>query len=101
MADDWEEEARRDWASLSGAEKDTLIALCRHGPLWDGDVPSKNGRDGLLAKGMAAKIVMANNAQGYQAATYKGSRAYKYGFREPRREVIAKLSGVPDVKVRP
>lgn len=98
---DWIAEAERDWAGLSGAARDTLICLCRKGPTWDGDVPSKGGRDELLDKKMAAKIVIKNNEQGYQAATYKGSRAYKYGFREKRRETIAKLTGVPDVKVRP
>lgn len=98
---DWIEEAKRDWESLNGAEKDTLICLCRHGPTWDGDVPSKSGRDGLLQKGLAAKVVIKNNQQGYQAATYRGSRAYKYGFREPRRELIGRLVGDPDIKVRP
>lgn len=29
---------------MTGAEKDTLIALVEQGPLWDGDVPSKTGR---------------------------------------------------------
>lgn len=26
---------------LTGAEKDTLVALVEQGPLWDGDVPSQ------------------------------------------------------------
>lgn len=93
---DWEREAAEVWKGLSGGAKDTLIALCRKGPLWDGDVPSKAGRDELLEKKLAAKIVMANNAQGYQAATYTGSRAYKYGFREPRRSLIGRLIGGMD-----
>lgn len=100
MSDDWEQEARDVWKSLTGAEKDTLICLCKRGPTWDGDVPSKSGRDGLLAKGLAAKIVIKDNQQGYQAATYKGSRAYQYGFREPRREVVGKLVGNRDLVKR-
>lgn len=63
-------------AALSGAEVDTLIALVEQGPLWDGDVPSKSGRDSLLQKGLAVRIVV-NGADGYQAATYAGRDAYK------------------------
>lgn len=36
--------------NMTGAEKDTLIALVEQGPLWDGDVPSKVGRDALIAQ---------------------------------------------------
>lgn len=36
---------------LSGAAIDTLMALGRRGPLEDGDVPSKSGRDELVALG--------------------------------------------------
>lgn len=97
---DWEREARDQWDALPGNARDTLIALCKHGPLWDGDVPSKAGRDVLLDCGMAAKIVIKNNEQGYQAATYKGSRAYKYGFVERRRDVVRKLVGDPNVRFR-
>lgn len=61
---------------LSGAEAETLVALVEHGPLWDGDVPSKSGRDGLLQKGLAVRIVVKGE-DGYQAATYVGRDAYK------------------------
>ena len=43
---------------MTGAEKDTLIALVEQGPLWDGDVPSKHGRDLLLAHGLAVRVVV-------------------------------------------
>lgn len=56
---------------LSGAEADTLFALSQFSPLEDGDVPSKNGRDCLVAMGLAARIVV-NGAHGYTACTYKG-----------------------------
>lgn len=62
--------------ALTGAEIDTLIALVEQGPLWDGDVPSKAGRDGLINKGLAVRIV-ANGQDGFQAATYAGRDAYK------------------------
>ena len=61
---------------MTGAEKDTLIALVEQGPLWDGDVPSKTGRDSLLARGLAVRVVVKGE-DGWQAATYAGRDAYK------------------------
>jgi hypothetical protein len=66
-------------ASMTGAELDTLVALVEVGPLWDGDVPSKTGRDGLLRKGLAVRVVV-KGADGWQAATYAGRDAYKAHF---------------------
>jgi hypothetical protein len=86
------------WNGLSGAAKDTLICLCKNGPTWDGDVPSKAGRDELLAKGLAAKIVLKGNEQGYQAATYKGSHTYRAGYVDPRKAIVARLVGKENVR---
>lgn len=61
---------------LTGSETDTLIALVEQGPLWDGDVPSKQGRDSLVQRGLAAKVVVKGE-DGWQAATYAGRDAYK------------------------
>lgn len=61
---------------MTGAEKDTLIALVECGPLWDGDVPSKTGRDSLLKQGLAVRVVVKGE-DGWQAATYAGRDAYK------------------------
>lgn len=96
--DEWLEPYKTMWDALSGAAKDTLVCLCRHGPTWDGDVPSKAGRDELIEKAMAAKIVLKNNEQGYQAATYKGSHVYRAGYVEPRKDIVRKL--VPHEHVR-
>lgn len=63
-------------ADLTGAEVDTLIALVERGPLWDGDVPSKCGRDGLIERGYAVRVVVKGE-DGWQAATYAGRDAYK------------------------
>ena len=67
---------------LTGAEKDTLIALVEQGPLWDGDVPSKQGRDSLVQRGLAVKVVVKGE-DGWQAATYAGRDAYKELFPGP------------------
>jgi hypothetical protein len=63
-----------------GADIDSLIALVEHGPLWDGDVPSKSGRDALIDKGLAVRVLV-NGCDGYTAATYAGRNAYmqRYG----------------------
>jgi hypothetical protein len=61
---------------MSGAERDTIRAAYRDGPLEDGDVPSKAARDALVAEGMMAKIVVKGE-QGYNACTYLGALAYR------------------------
>lgn len=60
---------------FTGAELDTLIALVERGPLFDGDVPSKTGRDTLLKMGFAVKTVVHGEC-GYQTATMKGVEIY-------------------------
>ena len=65
-----------DVLRMSPAAIDCVYALFERGPLYDGDVPSKSGRDMLLHGGFAAKIVM-NGEEGYNACTYKGARAYR------------------------
>lgn len=67
---------------LSGAEVDTLIALVENGPVWDGDLPSKSGRDGLIARGLAVRVVVEGE-DGWQAATYAGRDAYKARYPGP------------------
>jgi hypothetical protein len=61
---------------MTPSEKETLIALVESGPLWDGDVPSKTGRDSLIEKGLAVRVVVRGE-DGWQAATYAGRDAYK------------------------
>ena len=61
---------------MNGAERDTLIALVERGPLWDGDVPSKQGRNSLIERRMATKVIV-NGEDGWQAATYAGRDAYR------------------------
>jgi hypothetical protein len=37
---------------LSGAELEVIKCLFFHGPTWDGNVPSKSGRDRLCKRGL-------------------------------------------------
>lgn len=64
-----------------GAAIDTLVALVERGPLGDGDVPSKTGRNILCEMGLASKCVV-NGEDGYQVATYAGAEAYREHFGE-------------------
>jgi hypothetical protein len=103
-------EAQDEWyetvaAGLDGGEVDTLIALIRSGPLFDGDVPSKAGRNSLMDLELCTKVVVSGRAQpnacpaykkpaplapladqadgengytsGHNAATMRGARVYK------------------------
>jgi hypothetical protein len=63
-------------SDLTGAEFDTLHALVLNGPLWDGDVPSKSGRDSLIDRGLAVRVVVRGE-DGYTAATYAGRDTWK------------------------
>ena len=67
---------------MNSAEIDTLVALVERGPLWDGDVPSKSGRDALLERGHAIRVIVKGE-DGWQAATYLGRDAYKALFPGP------------------
>ena len=67
---------------MTGPEIDTLVALVECGPLWDGDLPSKTGRDALIAQGLAIRVVVKGE-DGWQAATYAGRDAYRALFPGP------------------
>jgi hypothetical protein len=62
--------------AMTGDEQDVINSAFKTGPLWDGDVPSKSGRDTLLWDGFISKVVVKGE-EGYNALTYKGSSAYR------------------------
>ena len=61
---------------MNSAERDTLRAAYWDGPLFDGDVPSKTGRDALLDMGFIVKVVVGGE-EGFNACTYAGASAYR------------------------
>lgn len=61
---------------MDSGERDVIRSTHRHGPLGDGDVPSKRARDKLLDEGFVSKVVVRGE-EGYNACTYKGARAYR------------------------
>lgn len=70
---------REIWRGLGSSAQDVLYQLVIKGPTYDGNVISKNGRDELLDKKLAAKIVLAKGEFGFQAATYLGAHVCKAG----------------------
>lgn len=47
------EHAQRIRDDLSAAEREVLLQLFTHGPVWDGNIVSKTGRSDLVSKGYA------------------------------------------------
>lgn len=62
--------------AMDGGERDCLRAAYRNGPLFDGDVPSKAGRNSLLEKGCMAKVVVKGE-DGFNVCTHKGAWAHR------------------------
>lgn len=87
-----------------GGALDSLIALVENGPLWDGNVPSKTGRDMLITHGLAVRVV-ADTAKegwsdGYTAATYLGRDVYSFYFGQSSTMKEAKAFRVAQRAVR-
>lgn len=61
---------------LDSRESDTLRAAFKHGPLFDGYVPSKTGRDSLIGKGLMCKVVVKGQ-DGQNAVTQAGYWVHK------------------------
>lgn len=72
--------------AMSSAEIDCIKASYKLGPLFDGDIPSKSGRDSLLKSGFMSKVVV-NGQDGFNACTHKGAWAYRL--------IIAEESSTP------
>lgn len=64
---------------LKGKLLADLIAFVEEGPLWDGDVPSKSGRDKLIDLGLLIRVVVKGE-DGYTAANYHGAEVYRQVF---------------------
>jgi len=61
---------------LSGGEIDTIKAAFLYGPLYDGDIPSKQSRDTLVEEGYMARVIHRQE-EGFNALTNKGGRLYR------------------------
>lgn len=62
--------------NMDGGERETLRCAFKQGPLWDGDVPSKQARTQLVDEGFMARVVVKGE-DGFNACTYKGAWAHR------------------------
>ena len=53
--------------------------MVERGPICDGDIPSKSGRDNLIDRQLAVRVIVRGE-DGYTAATYTGRDLYKTLF---------------------
>lgn len=71
---------------------DAFQQALRSGPLADGDLVSKAGRDFLLEEGLMTKVLV-NGEQGYQALTYKAFDLKRIYYIAHERAVAIKFGG--------
>lgn len=78
-----DDERIRLWAFLRGAltrgHIESLGQLVRKGPVWDGDVISKEARRDLIELGLASRTMKAGQ-WGYTVATYRGGHVLNGGL---------------------
>ena len=77
-SDAYEIAAWAAWNAMSGGEQEALDQLLFKGPVWDGDVISKEARDALLSWGLAVRCCVKGE-QGYTAASYRAYHIFKIG----------------------
>lgn len=61
--------------SLTGIQRECLIQLVEKGPVWDGDICSKQARGDLFEIGLADRAIVKGQ-EGYSAANYRGYGLY-------------------------
>jgi hypothetical protein len=66
------------WEAMTQNEQACLKQLVETGPVWDGNIVSKEGRGHLFDYGLATRIIVKNE-QGYSGANYRGWNVYKAG----------------------
>jgi hypothetical protein len=74
--EDYDRRCRRAWTLMTSAQREVLAQLVRNGPIWDGDIASKAGRDDLLVCRLASRACVKGE-QGYTVATYRGWDVFK------------------------
>lgn len=78
---------------LTERERTTLVALVENGPIWDAWIPSRVGRDALIARGLAVRVVVGG-IRGWTAATTSGLGRYlELNQANSVQEVVAQRSG--------
>jgi hypothetical protein len=74
----YEEHCRTAWNCMNLGQREILKQLVETGPVWDGDIASKQNRDDLFAFGLASRACVKGE-QGFTVANYRGWDVYKAG----------------------
>lgn len=64
--------------AMGNTLREQLAQLVQQGPVWDGNVVSKSGRDAVMRMGLASRVCVKGE-QGYTAANYVGWDVHKAG----------------------
>jgi hypothetical protein len=68
---------RRAWDRfMTTVQREVLTQLVTKGPIWDGDIVSKEARDDLLQSGLASRACVKGE-QGFTVANYRGFDIWK------------------------
>jgi hypothetical protein len=78
------------WDALSSSQREVLKQLLFQGPVWDGNIVSKQARDDLIRYGLAVRCCFMGE-QGCTAAAYSAYSVFKQGGGLP----IIKKPGLP------
>ena len=70
------------WDGLSDAQREQLNQLLHQGPVWDGNIISKEARTDLIEYGLAVRCCFMGE-DGYTAATYPAVTVFKAGKMQP------------------
>lgn len=62
--------------AMTPMQRECLIQLVERGPVWDGDICSKQARGELFDMGLADRAIVKGQ-QGYSAANYLGFETYQ------------------------
>lgn len=79
---------------------DTLVALIENGPVDDGNIPSKLGRNVLIQHGYASYVII-NRKEAGAVATYKGALLYRQLLNCDYLEDAIRLRQTSTVKYHP
>lgn len=78
--------------ALSSAERDVFRQLFFQGPVWDGDLISKSGRDGLVRRGLAVRCDgwQTLSEDGFVTAVHADYGREKERWQHQRRAALGK-----------
>ena len=88
---------------LTGAAVDSMRCMFLHGPTWDGNIPSKSGRDELFDLKLASRVNGWSflTADGMRLAMANGMDRDKDRWERDRRRKLIKLDEIERIVMPP